>query len=90
MSSEYLLAAGQADECSKWIIEILERDPTCSQGCGCWSAITRSSTMRTGSMLALERVCEAAAAQESVDDERHALAQLVVIRPHETEYPRPA
>src|SRR5437667_2500101 len=27
MSSEYLLAAGQSDECGKWINEILERDP---------------------------------------------------------------
>src|SRR5258706_1751094 len=28
MSSEYMIAGGQADECGKWINEILERDPT--------------------------------------------------------------
>jgi len=86
MSSEYLLAAGQADECSKWIIEILERDPNLLAGL--WLLVRYHSFLNdeNGFMLALERVCEAAAAQESIDDERHALAQLVVIRPHETEY----
>lgn len=86
MSAEYLLAGGQSDECGKWINEILERDP--AQLSGLRLLVRYNSWLKdeNGIRLGLERLYAAAAAQESVDDERYALAQLVVMRPHETRY----
>ncbi len=86
MSSEYLLAGGQADECGKWINEILERDP--AQLMGLRLLVRYNSWLKdqNGFRLALERLYTAATAKSAVDDERFALAQLVVIRPHETRY----
>jgi tetratricopeptide (TPR) repeat protein len=86
MSSEYLLAAGQSDECAKWINEILERDP--SQLSGLRLLVRYNSWLKdeNGFRLALERLYAAASKNGSVEDERFALAQLVVIRPHEMRY----
>jgi len=86
MSSEYLLAGGQSEECAKWINEILERDP--NQLSGLRLLIRYNSWLKdeTGFRLALERLYTAASERGSVEDERFALAQLVVIRPHETRY----
>ena len=86
MSAEYLLAGGQSDECGKWINEILERDP--GQLAGLRLLIRYNSWLndQNGIRLALERLYAAAAAKESIDDERYALTQLVVIRPHETRF----
>jgi tetratricopeptide (TPR) repeat protein len=86
MSSEYLLAGGQADECSKWIDEILERDPNQLTGLRLLVRYNSFLNDENGFRLALERLCSAASAKGSIDDERFALAQLVVIRPHETRY----
>ncbi|HQZ97404.1 MAG TPA: tetratricopeptide repeat protein [Pyrinomonadaceae bacterium] len=86
MSSEYLLAGGQSDECGKWINEILERDP--AQLSGLRLLVRYNSWLKdeNGFRLALERLYTAAAGRDSVDDERFALSQLVVIRPHETRF----
>ncbi len=86
MSAEYLLAGGQSDECGKWIDEILERDPT--QLAGLRLLIRYNSWLNdeNGIRLGLERLYAAAVTKESVNDERYALAQLVVIRPHETRF----
>ena len=86
MSSEYMLAGGQSDECGKWINEILERDP--AQLAGLRLLVRYNSWMKdeNGFRLSLERLYTAASARESVDDERFALSHLVVIRPHETRY----
>lgn len=86
MSAEYLLAGGQSDECAKWINEILENDP--GQLSGLRLLVRYNSWLKdeNGTRLALERLYAAAAAQDSVDDERFALSQLVVMRPHETRY----
>jgi tetratricopeptide (TPR) repeat protein len=86
MSSEYLLAAGQADECSKWISEILERDANQLTGLRLLVRYNSFLNDENGFRLALERLCSAASAKGSIEDERYALAQLVVIRPHETRY----
>jgi tetratricopeptide (TPR) repeat protein len=86
MSSEYMLAAGQADECSKWIHEILERDPS---HMGALRLLVRYNSFlndKAGLRLALERLYATASLIGSIEDERYALAQLVVIRPHETRY----
>ena len=89
MSSEYLLAGGQADECGKWINEILERDP--GQLMGLRLLVRYNSWLKdeNGFRLSLERLYTAATSKSSVEDERFALAQLVVIRPHETPLSRP-
>lgn len=86
MSSEYLLAGGQSDECGKWINEILERDPSQLSGLRILVRYNTWLNDETGIRLALERLYAAASKVESVDDERFALAQLIVIRPHETRY----
>lgn len=85
MSAEYLLAGGQAEECGKWIDEILERDP--NQLAGLRLLVRYNSWLNdeNGSRLALERLYSAAASNESVEDERYALVRLVQIKP-ETRY----
>lgn len=85
MSAEYLLAGGQAEECGKWIDEILERDP--NQLAGLRLLVRYNSWLNdeNGSRLALERLYTAAAAKESVEDERYALMKLVEVKP-ETRY----
>ncbi|HEV7698970.1 MAG TPA: tetratricopeptide repeat protein, partial [Pyrinomonadaceae bacterium] len=86
MSAEYMLAGGQSEECGKWINEVLERDPNLLAGLRLLVRYNSWLNDENGIRLALERLYTAAAAKKSVDDERHALAQLVVIRPHETRY----
>lgn len=86
MSSEYLLAGGQSDECGKWINEILERDP--AQLSGLRVLVRYNSWLKdeNGFRLALERLYAAASSKASVEDERFALSHLVAIRPHETRF----
>lgn len=86
MSAEYLLAGGQSDECGKWIDEILERDP--GQLAGLRLLVRYNTWLKdeNGRRLALERLYTAASNLLSIDDERFALSQLVVIRPHETRF----
>jgi tetratricopeptide (TPR) repeat protein len=86
MCSEYLLAGGQSDECSKWISEILERDPNQLTGLRLLVRYNSFLNDENGFRLALERLYAAAAIKDSVEDERFALAQLVIIRPHETRF----
>ncbi|MEQ1643278.1 MAG: tetratricopeptide repeat protein [Pyrinomonadaceae bacterium] len=86
MSAEYLLAGGQADECGKWIDEILERDPAQPAGLRLLVQYNTWLNDENGKRLALERLYTAASKMLSIDDERYALQQLVVIKPHETRY----
>ncbi len=86
MSSEYLLAGGQAEECGKWINEILERDPAQLTGLRLLARYNSFLNDENGFRLALERLYGAAAKSGSIDDERYALAQLIVIRPQEIRY----
>lgn len=86
MSAEYLLAGGQAEECGKWISEILERDPAQLSGLRLLVRYNSWLNDSNGFRLALERLYAAAATVSSFEDERFALAQLVVIRPHETRF----
>ncbi len=86
MSSEYLLAGGQSDECGKWINEILERDPAQLSGLRLLIRYNSWLNDENGIRLSLERLYAAASAADSAEDERFALAQLVFIRPHETRY----
>lgn len=86
MSSEYLLAGGQADECGKWINEILERDPAQLSALRLLVRYCSWAKDESGFRLALERLHSSAATVDSIDDERFALGHLVVLRPHETRY----
>ena len=86
MCSEYLLAGGQADECGKWINEILEQDPQQLTGVRLLVRYNSWLNDENGFRLALERLYSAATSKKSVEDERFALAQLVVLKPHETRY----
>lgn len=86
MCAEHLLTGGQAEECGKWINEILERDPAQVAGLRLLVRYNSFVNDENGTRLALERLYAAAAAQEFVEDERYALMQLVVLRPHEVRY----
>ncbi|MFZ1702478.1 MAG: tetratricopeptide repeat protein [Pyrinomonadaceae bacterium] len=86
MSAEYMLAGGQSEECGKWINEILERNPSQLSGLRLLVRYNTWLNDANGIRLALERIYAAASEQASVDDERFALARLVVMRPHETRF----
>lgn len=86
MSSEYLLAAGQGDECKRWITEILERDPNHVAGL---RLLVRHASWAQEEMaftVSLVRLAEAAKNAGEASDERYALSQLVIVRPFESEY----
>jgi len=84
MSSEYLLAAGQGDECKKWIAEILDRD---AFHIGALRLLVRYASWikeEESFRIALERLAKAANRSGDFEDERFALAHLVVIKPFDT------
>ena len=86
MSSEHLLVGGKHEEFLKWTNEILARNP---EKVDALRLLVRYySWQRDESELkrSLERLAEIARLQESVDDERYALSQLVMIMPHEVAY----
>ena len=86
MSSEHLLVGGKSDEFLKWTSEILARNP--EQLDALRMLVRYYGWQRDESELknSLERLAEIAHQQESVDDERYALSQLVMILPHEVGY----
>lgn len=86
MSAEYMLAGGQSEECGKWINEILERNPSQLSGLRLLVRYNTWLNDANGLRLALERIYAAASEQGSIDDERFALARLVIMRPHETRF----
>lgn len=85
MSAEYLLAGGQAEDCGRWIDEILEREPNQLTGLRLLVRYNSWLNDENGSRLALERLYTAAASKESIEDERYALVRLVEVKP-ETRY----
>ncbi len=86
MSSEYLLAGGQSEECHKWILEILARDPSQLAGLRLLVGYNSWANDPDGFCRSLERLYTAASEQGVVEDERYALSQLVVVMPHETRF----
>ncbi|MBL8181912.1 MAG: tetratricopeptide repeat protein [Blastocatellia bacterium] len=85
MSSEYLLAAGQGDECKRWISEILDRNQTHLAGLGLLVRHAAWVKEEASYAHALDRLAKAAHDQHSVEDERFALAHLTILRPHEAQ-----
>lgn len=86
MSSEYLLAGGQAEDCSRWISEILERDPSHVPALRLLVRYCSWVKDEEAFRVALERLAVSARAKNEADDERFALSQLVIVRPFETQF----
>lgn len=86
MSSEHLLVGGKSDEFLKWTNEILARNPEQLDALRLLVRYFGWQKDETELKKALERLAEIARLQESVDDERYALSQLVMILPHEVAY----
>lgn len=86
ITSEPLLASGKADDFYNWLTEILHRNP---ENLEALRLLVRFySWQRDDEKLraALERLAEAARLNESIDDERYALTQLVLMLPGEISY----
>ena len=86
MSSEHLLVGGKPEEFLKWTNEILARNP--EQVDALRLLVRYYGWQRDESELkrSLESLAEVARLKESVDDERYALSQLIMILPHEVSY----
>ena len=86
MSSEHLLVGGQSEQFLKFTNEILARNPENLDALRL--SVRYYGWHRDEGELknSLERLAEIARHNESVDDERYALSQLVMIAPHEVSY----
>ena len=86
MSSEHLLVGGKHEEFLHWTNEILARNPEQIEALRL--LVRYYGWQRDESELkkALERFAEIARLKESVEDEHHALSQLIMILPHESSY----
>lgn len=86
ITSEPLLASGKSEEFFNWLNEILHRNP---ENLEALRLLVRFySWQRDDAQLraALERLAEAARHNGSIDDERYALTQLVMMLPGEISY----
>ncbi len=86
ITSEQLLVSGKGENLLNWLNEILVRNPEHLEALRLlvrfYSWQRDEAELRT----ALERLAEAARLNESVDDERYALTQLVMMLPNEADY----
>ena len=86
MSSEHLLLAGQVDDFETLLADLTEIDP---EHLECLRLRARLSAWQRDEAAmhdALTMLAVAAREQESVEDERYALSQLVMIAPQQVEY----
>ncbi len=88
MSSEHLLVGGQSGEFLRWTNEILARNPEQIEALHLLVRFYGWQRDENELKQALERLAEGARLTESIEDERYALAQLVMIAPHESDYAR--
>jgi len=88
VSSEHLLVGGQAEDFLHWTNEILARNP--EQIDALRLLVRYHGWQRDEGEIrkSLERLAEIARLAEAVEDERYALAQLVMIAPQEVGYAR--
>lgn len=86
MSSEHLLVGGKSEQFLKFTEEILARDPEHLDALRL--SVRYYGWHRDEGELrnSLERLAESARQNSSVEDERYALSQLVMIAPHEISY----
>ena len=86
VTSEQLLVSGNAEELYKWLNEILIRNP---EQIDALRLLVRASSWERNTVElkeSLERLAEVARSNDSVDDERYALSQLVLIAPQENRH----
>ena len=86
MMSEHLLLAGQADEFQALLTDILAIDPEQLEALRLRARLAVWQRDESVMQNALACLATVAKARESVDDERFALSQLVMMAPHETQY----
>jgi tetratricopeptide (TPR) repeat protein len=86
MTSEHLLASGQAQELSRWINEILAKNPEELEALRLLVRLCFWQKDERQAKSALERLLEAAKLQGSVEDQKQALLQLTRIVPYEQSY----
>lgn len=86
MSSEHLLVGGQSEEFLKWVNEILARNPEQIDALRLLVRYYSWQRDEEAFRRSLERLAEVARQNDAVDDERHALSQLVMIAPQEVEF----
>ncbi|HEX8734836.1 MAG TPA: tetratricopeptide repeat protein [Pyrinomonadaceae bacterium] len=88
LTSEHLLLGGQADELGVWINEILAKNPEQLEALRL--LVRYHGWQRDESELkqSLERLAESARLNESIEDERYALSQLILMVPQEASYPQ--
>lgn len=86
ITSEQLLVSGQSENFLNWLNEILIRNPEHIEALRLLVRFYSWQRDETELRSALERLAEAARLNESVDDERYALTQLVMMLPNETVY----
>lgn len=86
LAMEHLLLAGKGDEAGKWVDSILEAD---SEQLGALKLKVRYFSWKRddkGLTDALRKLDEIAVKKDSLEDERYALSQLVMLLPLETDY----
>ncbi|MEO8042264.1 MAG: tetratricopeptide repeat protein, partial [Acidobacteriota bacterium] len=83
MVSEHLLLAGDVDEFESLLSELMGLDPEQLEGLRLRARLSAWQRDDAGMHQALVQLATVARAKESVDDERFALSQLVMIAPHE-------
>lgn len=86
MASEHLLLAGEVDEFESMLTELMALDPEQLEGLRLRARLSAWQRDDAGMHQALVQLATVARARESVDDERFALSQLVMIAPHEIGY----
>lgn len=86
ISSEHLLLAGQADEFQSLVTEILELDPDQIEGLRLRVRLSAWQRDESNMFESLVRLADVARERESIDDERLALSQLVMLAPHEVKF----
>lgn len=86
ISSEHLLLAGQAEDFHSLVTEILELDPEQIEGLRLRVRLSAWQRDESSMFESLERLAAVARERESVDDERLALSQLVMLAPHEVRF----
>ncbi|HEX9961494.1 MAG TPA: tetratricopeptide repeat protein, partial [Pyrinomonadaceae bacterium] len=87
LTSEHLLLGGQAEEFGIWINEILAKNPEQLEALRLLVRYHGWQRDETELKQSLERLAESARLNESIEDERYAISQLILMVPQEASYP---
>jgi tetratricopeptide (TPR) repeat protein len=86
MASEHMLAGGQADEFAETVKAVLEHEPDYLDAVRLLVRFCSWQKDEDSLKNSLRKLAEIAGAQESLDDERFALSQLIMLMPQEAAY----